>query len=279
VFATTSTGPANGFRTPDESSARGPGLTDVVVADAENTSITLDVGLYKSAGSSTVKAHTVSSRYLAGAGGGTNSFGPFSLGVDSLVALFQLDNVSATNRTITLVNLSGGANLDFMLFGHTDPTRLYNPGQAATMATTNGDGGNELYSGSVPGKPALAVYKASASDVSKKALFRIDVTDGVTAAETELPARVAFAPVAPNPARVDATLRFDLPREALVDLGVYDLGGRRVSTLSNGMWSAGRHALHWGLQGNDGRTLASGVYLVRFRSGEHQQTQRLLVVR
>jgi hypothetical protein len=250
-----------------------------VLADAESDSIAIDVGLFKSAGSSTVKVHAVSSRYLMGSGNPSDSFGPFSLGLDSLVALFQLDNVSTLNRRVSLVNLSGGANLDFMLFGHTDPTRLYNPGQAAATAAATGDGGSELYDGPVPGKPALAVLKAGASDVAKKAMFRIDVGAPVTGIDAEPPARIAFAPIAPNPARDGAALRFDLPRQAHVELDVYDLGGRRVSMLSNGTWSAGRHAIRWSLHGHGGQPVANGMYLVRFRSGDYQVTQRVLVVR
>lgn len=277
VYSTLSTGPSNGFRSPNETSARAAGLTDLVLADAANVATTLDVGLYKTAGTSTVKAHAVSSQYLSGAV--PASFGPFSLGTDSLVAVFQLDNVSAVDRHVSLVNLSGNANLDLMLFGHTDPSRLYHPGQAAATVAANGDGGGEVYDGQVPANPALVVLKAGATDVTKKALFRIDVTAPVTGVEDELPTRVAFAPIAPNPARTDAVLWFDLPREANVDLAVYDVGGRCVSTLSNGTWNAGRHTMRWSLRGNDGEIVPSGVYLVRFRSGGTQRTRRLLVLR
>ena len=46
----------------------------------------------------------------------------------------RITGFGLTTGSISLRNLSGGANLDFMVFGHTDPTRLYNPGQAAVTA-------------------------------------------------------------------------------------------------------------------------------------------------
>jgi subtilisin family serine protease len=279
VSDTLSTGPSNGFRSPDEISARPGDATDLVVVDNYELGITLDVGLYKSAGNAPVKVHAVKSIFIFPSGGATDIYGPFSLGPDSLIMMIERITGSGFNGSISLRNLSGGANLDFMVFGHTDPTRLYNPGQAAVTAAAHGSGSDEFYSGPLPGDPVMVVLKAGSADVAKKATFQIVFGNGTTGVGDDLPTRIAFAPITPNPANADAAMRFDLPREMPVDLAAYDVGGRRVSTLANGTWNAGRHTMRWSLRGDGGEPLPSGVYLVRFVAGGFHATQRVLVVR
>jgi hypothetical protein len=237
------------------------------------------VGLYKSAGNATVKVHAVTSIGLLGLNH-SNTYGPYSLGPDSLIALFNFPFASTyNNMSIRLFNDSGEANLDLMLFDRNDPTRLYNPGQAVATAAKSGNGGHESYAGSIPAYAGLAVVKAKSADVAKKAMFHLVVADATVDVGDDLPTRTAFAPITPNPARVDAVMRFDLPREMAIDLAAYDVGGRRVSTLANGVWNAGRHAFHWTMMGDEGRPVPNGMYFVRFSAGGYQATQRVLVVR
>lgn len=279
VYGLLSSGPANGFRSPDEISARPGDATDLVVVDVDNQPKTLDVGLYKRAGTDQVKAQAVSSVALLGLNA-SNTYGPYSIGPDSLIALFGFPfAMTYPNMTIQLLNLSGGANLDFMMFDRTDATRLYNPSQAVATAAVNGDGANEYYAGSIPAYAGLIVLKAGSADVAKKAMFQLVVSNSTVGVDDDLPTRIAFAPITPNPAHAGAAVRFDLPREMKVDLAAYDVGGRRVATLANGTWNAGRHAIHWTTIGDEGRPLASGMYFVRFNAGSYQATQRVLVVR
>ncbi len=62
----------------------------------------------------------------------------------------------------------------------------------------------------------------------------------------------------PQPQADRTTLPFALPGAARVEMHVYDLLGRRVAVVADGMYEAGRHAAQL-----DGRQLASGVYVVR----------------
>ncbi len=279
VYRTLSTGPANGFRIPDEVSTRPGDVTDLVVSEIQNVSVTLDVGLYATSGSAPVEVQAVSSVPLVESGQVSDVYGPFSLGPDSLVALFSLGNGAVADRRISLQNLSGNANLDFMVFGHSDPTGLYNTTEAFATAAATGDGGDELYKGTVPAQPAMAVIKAGSSDVAKTALFRIIIGILPDAVGADPPSRVALGPITPNPAHGGTTLTLDLPRAMPIDLAAYDVNGRRVSTLANGAWGAGRHAIHWSTLGDGGERLPNGVYLVQLRAGETRTARRVLVIR
>jgi hypothetical protein len=97
--------------------------------------------------------------------------------------------------------------------------------------------------------------------------------------ENTRPQRVELLPSVPNPIRTHATLRYQLPEPMRVTLEVYDLLGRRVTTLVDGRQvEAGTHAYSW-TPGAAGEGVSSGTYLLRLRAGETTRTRRLVVVR
>ncbi|MEW6752020.1 MAG: FG-GAP-like repeat-containing protein [Candidatus Latescibacterota bacterium] len=87
--------------------------------------------------------------------------------------------------------------------------------------------------------------------------------------------------VYPNPANPVTTVRYALPdAEAAVDLAVYDLLGQRVRTLLRRVVTeTGAHTVAWSGVDDAGRSLASGVYLVRLQAGTHRQVCRIAVLR
>ena len=96
------------------------------------------------------------------------------------------------------------------------------------------------------------------------------------------PALSFLARPAPNPAR--SPVRFALGISAAdagapARLTVYDLAGRVVRVLHDGLLPAGHHEMNWNLTRMDGRLTAPGVYLVRARTKSFEATQRVIVVR
>lgn len=83
----------------------------------------------------------------------------------------------------------------------------------------------------------------------------------------------------PNPAHDLARLRFDLPHDGPLRLELFDLQGRRVRTMANGRYSAGRYALAWDLRDDAGRVTPSGLYVVRLSGAAGQRVRRLAVIR
>jgi hypothetical protein len=83
----------------------------------------------------------------------------------------------------------------------------------------------------------------------------------------------------PNPARSAAMIRFTVPRASATRLELFDLGGRRVRVLQQGIAAAGIHANSFALDDAAGHPLASGLYLVRLESAGLAMTRRIAVVR
>jgi hypothetical protein len=84
--------------------------------------------------------------------------------------------------------------------------------------------------------------------------------------------KVTFS-VGPSPARV-TNVRFALPKQADVDLSVFDLAGRKVATLAKGSLAARSYEYQW-----DGTGAGAGVYFVRLRVGSETYNLRTVCLR
>jgi subtilisin family serine protease len=90
---------------------------------------------------------------------------------------------------------------------------------------------------------------------------------------------VRFVQISPNPARDSATLAFQLGRGQDVQVGIYDLRGRRLRAFALGQLGPGAHTVAWDGRDADGRNVAAGLYLVRLRTPEQQETRKLVLGR
>lgn len=128
----------------------------------------------------------------------------------------------------------------------------------------DGDGGFDL----LVGAPA---EDGGVKDAGRAYLF---AEYDPTAAEPG-PGEEAFRlRVTPNPARDDATLTLTLPAPSAVRLAVYDLLGREVVRLADGLMPAGTHHVRL-----DGAALPAGVYLVRLLADDDTRFVRMTRLR
>ncbi len=104
-------------------------------------------------------------------------------------------------------------------------------------------------------------------------------TDAPEAADAEaaashasLPAAFALTSAYPNPTAGQTTFGFDVPQAEVVRLTVYDVLGREVATLVDGLTEAGQHTARL-----DASALAGGVYVVRLEAGGFAASRQLVV--
>lgn len=83
---------------------------------------------------------------------------------------------------------------------------------------------------------------------------------------------------APNPSRGTFDLSFAMPVAGRAQVGIYDLTGRRVARLVDGLLPAGPHASRWDGRIGD-RAAPPGVYFARFEHPGGVATMRLLLIR
>lgn len=71
--------------------------------------------------------------------------------------------------------------------------------------------------------------------------------------------------VFPNPFTQSSTLSYELKEPGMIGLSVYNIKGQLVAKLDDGYKRAGIHRLNWDGKDSRGRTLVSGIYLLKLK--------------
>ena len=129
--------------------------------------------------------------------------------------------------------------------------------------------------------PTLKLYKSSTGeminlDADLDGFSNLLVSD-IELAKGEIliiPNVFALHPSYPNPFNPVTTISYGLPLESDITLNIYDVEGRRITTLTEGIRTAGTHTVEWNADG-----YPSGVYFVKLDAGEFTQTQNLMLVK
>jgi hypothetical protein len=78
----------------------------------------------------------------------------------------------------------------------------------------------------------------------------------------------------PNPFNPKTTIVFSIPKAQHVTLKAYDVLGREIATLADGVKEAGRHTVEF-----DGSMLPGGLYLYRLESGPFSAFKKLTLIK
>ncbi len=78
----------------------------------------------------------------------------------------------------------------------------------------------------------------------------------------------------PNPFNPSTNIRFSLPASSILHLAVYDMLGREVAVLANGMMAPGEHSVTF-----DAAGLSSGMYMYRLTSDGYSLTRKMLLMK
>lgn len=105
-----------------------------------------------------------------------------------------------------------------------------------------------------------------------------DENSGQVASVPPPAAGLALAPAWPNPARDAVRFSVTLERAGALDVGVYDVAGRRVRTLFAGEAAGGTRELRWDMNDASGGRVAAGVFWLAARSGRVLRTQRIVAL-
>lgn len=126
------------------------------------------------------------------------------------------------------------------------------------------------------GTPVGTLYLDDLALVAQKAPAPTAVVESRT---TAIPQTLSLRQNYPNPFNSGTALRFALPEATQVELAVFNPIGQQVAMLVHGMREAGAYSVAWDGIDDQGRPLATGVYLYRLRAGAQTETRRLLLLR
>jgi hypothetical protein len=95
---------------------------------------------------------------------------------------------------------------------------------------------------------------------------------------TNIPKQVTLFQNYPNPFNPSTMINYQLPMISYVTLKIYDILGREVKSLINGLQQAGTHSINF-----NGSKMASGVYFYRLQinnnKGFYAETKKMLLIR
>jgi len=83
----------------------------------------------------------------------------------------------------------------------------------------------------------------------------------------------------PNPFNPITTIQYDLPVASNVQIVIYDLLGRQISTLVNRVEESGYKQIIWNANNTNGQPIGAGVYFYQIRSGEFVQTKKMILLK
>ena len=90
----------------------------------------------------------------------------------------------------------------------------------------------------------------------------------------DAPAEFALSQNYPNPFNPTTRIAYVVRDAGYVSLAVYDLLGREVATLVDGMKAAGRYGAEW-----NATALPSGMYIYRMKAGTFTDQKRMLLIK
>ena len=97
--------------------------------------------------------------------------------------------------------------------------------------------------------------------------------------EALIPTEYALSQNYPNPFNPETRISYDIINSGNVSINIFDILGRKITTLVNEYKAPGRYNVIW--KGNDanGNPVGSGVYLYQLKSGSYSKTKKMVLSR
>jgi endonuclease I len=97
---------------------------------------------------------------------------------------------------------------------------------------------------------------------------------GITTVSSQVPDKFALMQNYPNPFNPTTKINFAVPYRSFVILKVFDMNGKEVAELVNGMQNAGTYAYEF-----DGANLPSGTYFYKLEATDFVSTKKLILIK
>jgi hypothetical protein len=94
----------------------------------------------------------------------------------------------------------------------------------------------------------------------------------------DIPAAYRLSQNRPNPFEATTAIVFDLPKWGFADLRVYDVVGRLVKTLADGVYPPGSHSVKWEADDDAGTKVRPGVYFIRIETTAFTDTKKMTLL-
>jgi len=94
-----------------------------------------------------------------------------------------------------------------------------------------------------------------------------------------IPAHTALIGNYPNPFNPETVINYALRSNSQVLIQIYNVKGEKVKKLIDGKIDAGFHSTVWNGKDDNGKNVASGIYLYRFKTTGIDQTKKMMLIK
>lgn len=220
--------------------------------------------------------HTASGVYSATSGGLTNSvtngaltaLGSGVAGGNGLYSYgssptFPTNSFNATNYWVDVILVSDTSLVyTFNLTNVTDSAGTANSGNLQTLVVTSSN------CNIVQGRPGSGINQTQQNNVSIK----------TTSAFSDAKARINVKKLNllgqnyPNPFHSETFIQYSLAEAGRVSISLYDMNGKLVKVLINGLRESGTHSLRF-----NSATLSNGIYFYKMQSGNFSAVRKMII--
>ena len=211
-------------------------------------------------------------------GGGGQGDSWLNNGGANYVATFTIpeEEVPVTLASFTAAAVKGSVKLNWVTESEAENSHflIYRDGEVIAQVEGAGTTSETNSYSYLDTRVQAGNHRYAISDVTyggvEKVHEAVTVEVGAALAEASFELSKAY----PNPFNPSTNIRYALPTEQDIDLGVYDMNGLRVADLYSGSQSAGEHSLVWNASG-----FPSGIYFVRLFVGDMVQTMKVVLMK
>jgi len=97
---------------------------------------------------------------------------------------------------------------------------------------------------------------------------------GIEKLPTAVPGKFELKQNYPNPFNPSTNIKFSVPASSFVEVKVFDITGKQIETLVNGMLNAGEYQLNWDAANNP-----SGIYFYKLVAQGFTETRKMILVK
>ena len=105
-------------------------------------------------------------------------------------------------------------------------------------------------------------------------IYKKDNIVSVTQISAIVPSSINLYQNYPNPFNPETTIKFDVPKAEFISLKVYDITGKEMKNLFEGVKDAGSYQLKF-----DGTAMNSGIYFYRLTTGVNTITKAMVLIK
>src|SRR5690606_9252236 len=120
-------------------------------------------------------------------------------------------------------------------------------------------------------------YRVCSFNTGGNSAFSNEVSTLITGSETIssiIPDKYELYQNYPNPFNPVTKIQYDIPKQGIVTIKIFDVLGRETATLVNELQNPGRYSINW-----NAASLGSGVYFYKIETEGFSQVRRMVLIK